>query len=115
MSGRGGISPLLAPTLEKRAPVHLDAGKTRELLTTLGLDWEISTKGVPLQVGKGWPVERTNTWHTRGFRKLQVCTERRSRVIEAFIALANAIIITRSLIREAWTRYRWRGRPNRRP
>jgi transposase len=122
-------SPLLAPTLEKlgrfgfRLPehitVHLDAGydsgKTRDLLTVLGCDWEISTKGVPLQVGQRWPVERTNSWHTRGFRKLQVCTERRARVIEAFIALANAIIITRNLIHEAWTRYRWKGRPTRRP
>lgn len=81
----------------------------------LGCDWEISLKGVPLQVGQRWPVERTNSWHTRGFRKLQVCTERRARVIQAFIALANAIIITRNLIHEAWTRYRWKGRPTRRP
>lgn len=38
---------------------------------------------------------------TRGFKTLQVCTEVRARVIEAFIALANAII-TRRLIRLAW-------------
>ena len=59
-------------------------------------------------------VERTNSWHNRGFKKLLICTERRTIVIEAFIALANAII-TRRLIGEAWTRYRWETRPNRKP
>jgi hypothetical protein len=54
-------------------------------------------------------------WHTRGFRKLQICTEVRARVIDAFIALAGAIITTRRLIREGWIRYRWDGRPTRRP
>lgn len=122
-------SPLLAPTLDKlgrfgfdlpeRITVHLDAGydsgKTRDLLDTLGVDYVISKKGTPLQTGARWVVERTNSWHTRGFRKLQICTERRVRVIDAFIALAGAIIITRRLIREAWTRYRWDTRPTRRP
>lgn len=122
-------SVLLAPTLERlgrfgfdlpeRITVHLDAGydsgKTRELLAALGCDWVISTKGEPLQAGKRWVMERTNSWHNRGFKKLAICTERRARVIDAFIALANAIIITRRLIREAWTRYRWDGRPTRRP
>ena len=122
-------SILLGPTLEKlarfgfdlpeRITVHLDAGydsrKTRDLLTTLGCDWEISTKGTPLQTGARWVVERTNAWHTRGFRKLQICTERHARVLEAFIALANAIITTRRIIRQGWTRYRWNGRPPRKP
>lgn len=122
-------SPLLGPTLEKlgrfgfclpeNITVHLDAGydsgKTRDLLDTLGCDWVISTKGTPLQAGKRWVVERTNSWHTRGFRKLHICTDRRTRVIDAFIALAAAIIITRRLLTEAWTRYRWEGRPTRQP
>ena len=60
-------------------------------------------------------VERTNSWHNRGFKKLLICTERRTVAIEAFIALANAIIITRRLIGEAWTRYRWETQPNRKP
>jgi DNA invertase Pin-like site-specific DNA recombinase len=59
--------------------------------------------------------KRTNSWHNRGFRKLAICTEVRTRVIDAFIALAAAIIITRRLIREAWTRYRWNERPTRQP
>ena len=122
-------SPLLAPTLDtlsrfgfdlpEKITVHLDAGydsrKTRDLLDSLGCEHVISTKGEPLQAGARWVVERTNAWHTRGFRKLQICTEVRTRVIDAFIALANAIIITRRLIREAWTRYRWDTRPTLRP
>lgn len=47
-------------------------------------------------------VERTNSWHNRGFKKLLVCPELRARVVEAFVALANAIIIIRRLIRQAW-------------
>lgn len=122
-------SPLLAPTLEKlsrfgfdlpeRITVHLDAGydsgKTRDLLAALGCDAVISTRGEPLQAGARWVVERTNSWHNRGFRKLHICTEVRTRVIDAFIALANAIIITRRLIAEAWPRYRWNSRPTRQP
>lgn len=122
-------SPLLRPTLEKlsrfgshlpeQITVHLDAGydsaKTRDLLTELGCDWQISTKGEPLQTGDRWVVERTNAWPTRGFRKLLICTERRARVIDAFIALANAVIIIRSLIRKAWTTHRWNDRQARKP
>ncbi len=51
----------------------------------------------------------------RGFKKLHVCTERRTRVIDAFIALANTIIIVRRLLRAAWTSHRWDNRPTRRP
>ena len=124
-------SPLLRPTLETlgrfgfRLPdtitVHLDAGydsrKTRDLLAELGCSAEVATKGkpAPIQVGKRWVVERTNSWHTRGFRKLAICTERRTVVINALIALANAIIVIRRLIREAWTTHRWDTRPKRRP
>ena len=126
-------SPLLRPTLEKLArfdeglgvglpdqiTVHLDAGydstKTRDLLEELGCHGVISVKGFPLQAGARWVVERTNPWHNRGFRKLAICTERCSRVIEAFIALANAVIITRRLIAQAWITHRWESRPARRP
>lgn len=126
-------SPLLRPTLECLArfdqglgvglpdqiTVHLDAGydsaKTRALLNELGCHGVISVKGFPLQAGQRWVIERTNSWHTRGFKKLAICTERRTRVIDAFIALANAIIIIRRLIRTAWTTHRWDSRPTRRP
>ena len=126
-------SPLLRPTLEHLArfdkglgfglpeqiTVHLDAGydsgKTRDLLAELGCRGVISQKGFPLQAGKRWVVERTNSWHNRGFKKLLVCTERRTVVIDAFIALANTVIIIRRLIRTAWTTHRWDTRPNLRP
>jgi transposase len=130
-------SPLLRPTLERlgrfadhlglgigvglpeQITVHLDAGydsgKTRDLIAELGCQAVISPKGTPLQAGRRWPVERTNSWHNRGFKKLLICTERRTRVIEAFIALANAVIITRRLLRTAWTSHRWDTRPARRP
>ena len=123
-------SPLLRSTLEKlnrfadlpeKITVHLDAGydsrNTRELLDEFGCNGQIATKGkpAPLQATRRWPVERTNSWHNRGFRKLAICTEVRTVVIAAFIALANAIIIVRRLIRQGWTRYRWNGRPERRP
>jgi transposase len=123
-------SPLLRATLEKlnrfaelpeKITVHLDAGYdstiTRELLDEFGCNGQIATKGTPapLQATRRWPVESTNSWHNRGFRKLAICTEVRTIVIDAFIALANAIIIVRRLIREGWTRCRWNGRPERRP
>ncbi len=124
-------SPLLRPTLEglsrfgfhlpEDITVHLDAGydsaKTRDLLEELGCGAEVATKGIPspLQVGKRSVVERTNSWHNQGYRKLAICTEKRVPVIRAFNSLANAIIITGRLIREAWTTHRWHTRPNRRP
>ena len=122
-------SPFLRPSLEKLArfglalpeqiTVHLDAGYdsavTRSLLDELGCRGVISVKGFPLQAGARWVVERTNSWHNRGFKKLAICTERRARVIDAFIAFANAVIITRRLLAEAWLTHRWDTRPNRRP
>ena len=44
-----------------------------DLLATLGCDWVISKKGTPLQAGARWVIERTNSWHNRGFRKLAIC------------------------------------------
>jgi hypothetical protein len=82
-----------------------DSGKTRDLLAEIGCGAVISKKGFPLQAGDRWVVERTNSWHNRGFKKLAICTERRTRVIEAYIALANAVIIIR----------RWDTRPARQP
>lgn len=126
-------SVFLRPTLERlgrfecrfglglpdRITVHLDAGydsaRTRALLDELGCESVISTKGEPLQAGPRWVVERTNSWHNRGFKKLHICTEVRTRVIDAYIALAGAIIIVRRLIRTAWTTHRWNTRPERRP
>ncbi len=122
-------SPLLAPTLDKldalgplpdRVTVHLDAGYdsavTRDLLAERGLHGEIAHKGnkAPIQASRRWHVERTTAWHN-AFNRLQRCYERRERVIDAYFDLADSIITLRSLIRQAWTLYRWDNRPTRRP
>ncbi|CAM5228744.1 transposase [Streptomyces spiroverticillatus] len=124
-------SPLLRPTLETLGrfgfhlpdgiTVHLDSGYdsrvTRDLLTELGCGWQIAPKGafVPINHTRRWVVERTNSWHTRGFKSLAIVTDRSSVVQAAWVALASAVIIIRRLIREAWVIFRWDTRPARRP
>ena len=122
-------SPLLEPTLDTLATlgplptpitVHLDrgydSGVTRERLTARGLLAEISLKGkpAPLAATQRWVVERTNAW-TNAHKKLVWCTERRACVIDFWLAFSAVIIIVGRLVRQAWTRYRWDGRPGRRP
>ena len=123
-------SPLLVPTLEhagalvgalpEGAIVHLDRGydskASRERLEERRLLGEISQKGKPSPLGatKRWVVERTSSWHN-AHKKLVWCTERRGPVIDFWVAFSEVIIIVRRLIREGWSRYRWRGRPSRRP
>ena len=123
-------SPLLGATLDavaeslgglpERASVHLDRGYdswiTRERLEERGFISEISQKGKPVPLGatKRWIVERTNSWHN-AHKKLVWCTERRGRVIDFWVAFSDVVIVVRRLIRKAWTRYRWEGRPQRRP
>lgn len=121
-------SPLLGPTLDhlddlgplpQAITVNLDAGYdsqvTRALLAERGLTGEIAHKGdkAPIQASQRWHVERTNSWHN-AFNRLQRCYERTEKVIDAFFDLADAIITVRSLIRRAWTLYRWNNRPARR-
>jgi transposase len=122
-------SPLLAPTLDKLGQigplpaditVHLDSGYdsfvTRDELKSRGMTGEISRKGdkAPIQATRRWHVERTNAWHN-GFNRLQRCHERKENVINAYFDLADAIITTRRLIREAWATHRWDTRPPKRP
>jgi transposase len=123
-------SPLLGETLEpleellgsmpKQLSVHLDRAydseATRKRLEDRGLDAVISERGkpAPLQATKRWVVERTSSWHN-AHKKLVWCTERRRRVIDFWIAFSEVVIIVRRLIRRGWTRYRWEGRPGRRP
>jgi IS5 family transposase len=123
-------SPLLVPTLEaasealgalpEGASVHLDRGYdsdlSREHLAELGLTWEISGKGkpAPFWATNRWVVERTSSWHN-AHKKLVWCTERVGRVIDFWVAFSDVVIIVRRLAREGWTRYRWEGRPLRRP
>jgi transposase len=123
-------SPLLVPTLEaasealgtlpEGASVHLDRGYdshlTRERLAELALRWEISGKGkpAPFWATYRWVVERTSSWHN-AHKKLVWCTERVGKVIDFWVAFSDVVIIVRRLVREGWTRYRWEGRPSRRP
>jgi IS5 family transposase len=123
-------SPLLVPTLEHASEsvgglpegtrVHLDRGYdselTRERLAERGLLWEISKKGrpAPFWATNRWVVERTSSWHN-AHKKLVWCTERVGRVIDFWVAFSEVVIIVRRLAREGWDRYRWEGRPSRRP
>ena len=122
-------SPLLVPTLEaaralgmapEGATVHLDRGYdsrlTRLRLLEFGLLAQISRKGrpAPLNATKRWVIERTNSWQNT-HKKLLWCTERRGRVVDFWMALSEVIVIVRRLVREGGTRYRWDGRPSRRP
>jgi IS5 family transposase len=106
--------------LPDRASVHLDRAYdsliTHRKLEARSLIGEISRKGKPAPVSatKRWIVERTNSWHN-AHKKLVWCTERRGTVIDFWVAFSEVIIIVRRLIREGWTRYRWEGRPSRRP
>lgn len=120
-------SPLLEPSLDcvsrfgchlpEHIRVDLDAGydsrATRELLATKGYDWKISPKGTYVEINhtRRWVIERTNSWHTRGFGILQVVLDRAEPVQQAWTHLANAIIVLRRLLKESWLRFRWLTRP----
>src|SRR3954465_15490643 len=96
--------------------VHLDAGydyrPCREALDERGLRGEITHRGAPapIRVGRRWVVERTNSW-LNDLGKLLRCPERRRDCIDAYLALAAAIVTIRALLRAAWYRYRWNTRP----
>jgi DDE family transposase len=101
-----------------RTSSHLDrgydSGTTRQRLQERALSAEISLKGeiAPLGATKRWIVERLLA---QAHKKLVWCTERRGRVIDFWVAFSEVVIIVRRRIREGWTRYRWEGRPSRRP
>jgi transposase len=120
---------LLAATLDAIGPVgplpawpmvHLDAGydyqPCRQVLAARAMVGEIATRGLPapIQAGRRWVIERTHAWGNQ-YGKLRWCTERRRLVVEFWLALASAAIICGRLIRRAWTSYRWKSRPGRRP
>jgi hypothetical protein len=122
-------SPLLEPTLRAASvqagalpddvTAHLDAaydsGLTRLLLDDLGLEGEIARKGIasPIQVGKRWVVERTNSW-MNGYGKLRRMTDKDGQVVDFYLYLAAAFVTVRQLIQRARTRYRWDTRPTTR-
>ena len=108
-------SPLLEPTLQRLerlgplpedATIHLDAAygpdKGPATAAQFGLGAQVAVKGTaaPIQNTKRWPVERTNAWGNQFF-KIARCTERRRRVVDAYLSLAHAVITLRRLIRQA--------------
>jgi transposase len=102
--------------LPEGATVHLDAGydyrPCRAELDDRGLLARISRRGLPapIQVGKRWVVERTHSW-LNDFGRVRRCTERRRVCVDAYLALAAALVTVRALLRAAWYRYRWDTRP----
>ena len=121
-------APLLGPTLAGLAALgprppgitaHRDrgdaGGPTRVLLAALALTGVIARKGepAPLQAGLRWPVERTHAW-MNGDGTRRRGTEQRGPIVDFYRFLAAAFVVTRCLIREARTRYRWPTRPTAR-
>jgi hypothetical protein len=121
-------APLLGPTLAgldarglslDDVTVHLDrgydSGGTRALLDELGLTGVIARRGVPapLQAGSRWVVERTQSW-MNDYGKLRRCTEQAHCVVDFYLFLTAAIVVTRCIIQRARARYRWPGRPTTR-
>jgi hypothetical protein len=100
--------------------VHLDAGydyqTCRLVLAERGMAAQFATCGRPahIRASRRWPVERTHAWGNQ-YGKLRWCTERRRVVVEFWLALAGAAIVSGRLLRRAWTSYRWDDRPRRRP
>lgn len=113
LHGIAPLGPLPATT------IHLDRGydshATRTLLDELGFTGAIACKGqpAPIQVGQRWVVERTQAW-MNDYGKLRRCTERTATVVDFYLFLAAALVVTRCLIQRARTRYRWPNRPTTR-
>ena len=93
-----------------------DSETTCGRLRERGFVAEISKKGkpAPLAATKRWVVKRSGSWHN-AHKKLVWCTERKGWVIDFWMTFSEVVIIVRRLIREGWSRYRWEGRPSRRP
>lgn len=102
--------------LPEQIEVSLDAGydaaRARELLQVRNCTARISPKGTYVEINhtRRWMTGRVNSWHTRGFSLLQVMLDRTARVQEVFTKLANAVIVLRRLLKNAWTTHRWDGR-----
>lgn len=121
-------SPLLGPTLAGLPAVgpsttgstmHLDRafdnGPSRTVLDEPGFHGAVARKGLPapIQADSRWVVERTQAW-MNGYGKLRRCTETTGAVVDFFLFLAAAFVVTRQLIQRARTRYRWPTRPTTR-
>lgn len=119
-------SPLLEPTIDNmkqqvgalpnKPTMHLDSGydgqPSRDVLAAHEMIDEIAKKGIPspIQIGKRWVVERTNSW-TNNYGKLRRCTDRDGAIIDFYLHLAAAFVTVRCLIQAARHTHRWDTRP----
>lgn len=122
-------SPLLEPTIDnmkqqvgalpEKPTMHLDSGydgqPSRDVLTAHDMVGEIAKKGIPspIQVGKRWVVERTNSW-MNNYGKLRRCTDRNGAIVDFYLHLAAAFVTVRCLIQAARNTHRWDTRPTTR-
>jgi hypothetical protein len=109
----------LGETLPEKPTLHLDSAYNGKacavVLDAHGYHAVIAAKGVkaPIQAGKRWPVERTNSW-MNDFGEVRRSFQRTRARTEFFLYLAAAFVTVRCLIRGARTRYRWDNRPTTR-
>ena len=107
-STSGSRSPVLVDTSAAVAFLvqdHAHHDSTFAALADRQLGAVISTRGTPLQVDQRWVVERTHAW-LNDFGRIRRCTERRRACVDAYLALAAAIVTVRALRRAAWYLYR---------
>lgn len=85
------------------------------MLDELGFHGAIARQGLPapIQAGSRWVVERTQAW-MNGYGKLRRCTETTGAVVDFYLFLASAFLVTRLLIQRARRRDRWPSRPTTR-
>ncbi len=113
-----------APTADEPQGLCLDKGydypEVPALAEEFGFTLHLRTRGEEAQAqrhagarARRWVVERTHSW-LNDFGKLRRCTERRRDCVDAYLALAAAIVTLRALLRAAWLLYRWDTRPRSR-
>lgn len=113
------LHQLALAAYDKIIGLHLDSGydgaPSRTVLAEHGMLGEIATKGVPtpIQIGKRWVVERTNSW-MNNYGKLRRCTDRNGTVVDFYLHLAAAFLTVRCLIQAARHTHRWPTRPTTR-
>jgi hypothetical protein len=78
--------PRTSPCTWTPATTTAPAGKRSRNAACTG---EIAHRGTsaPIQVGRRWVIERTNSW-LNDFGRLRRCTERRRDCVDAYLALA---------------------------
>src|SRR2546430_1149088 len=108
---RGGAISRLGGALPGQRPCPRAAGydswPPRQLLAQLGFAHQIARLGIPapIQAGRRWPVERTNSW-MNGYGKLRRMTDRNAKIVDFYLYLAAALVVIRQIIQRARNPYR---------